>query len=306
MGQNLGVTEATAGSGASGALSGRALAAVAAAATPQLEDIATTLPTSLTAAVRAELRRAFHPPFETPIVVAVNGALMSSCWFFLPTKLRDQIFTIHGSLAFGLVLAFWMYSDVPATNVLGPDRHRVLAAFDDRRMLRRLLAAKNVVLWLLIAPLCSVITLAMGAAKGDVLGALLNMGAICIVPFGALGLSGLVGVRWPYHPMPLRYRWEHRKPVRRMLVRWLVLATTPYVLVPVLATLLLTPSLVLWGLLTTHGLSHKLPHKDLGWGLAIACALAAVCWIGGNRASVALMHRRREQLIDFLNDPGRA
>jgi hypothetical protein len=53
--------------------------------------------------------------------VAVNGPLMSPPWFFLPTTLRDRLSTVHGTLAFALVLAAWLYSDVPATNVLGPD-----------------------------------------------------------------------------------------------------------------------------------------------------------------------------------------
>jgi hypothetical protein len=45
--------------------------------------------------------------------------------------LKADVFTLHGSLAFALVLAAWMYSDVPATNVLAPDRQRMMAALDD-------------------------------------------------------------------------------------------------------------------------------------------------------------------------------
>ena len=60
-------------------------------------------------------------PYETLLTVAINGALMSSAWFFLPAGLKDKVFTLHGTLAYALVLAAWMYSDVPATNVLGPD-----------------------------------------------------------------------------------------------------------------------------------------------------------------------------------------
>ncbi len=56
---------------------------------------------------------------------------MSLAWFFLPRALKDDVFTLHGSLAFALVLAAWMYSDVPATNVLAPDRQRVMAAIDE-------------------------------------------------------------------------------------------------------------------------------------------------------------------------------
>ena len=84
-------------------------------------------------AMRSEFRRVTHPPFETLLTVAINAALMSSAWFFLPTSLRDQVFELHGSLAFAFVLSSWMYSDVPATNVLACDTVRTLAAIDEPR-----------------------------------------------------------------------------------------------------------------------------------------------------------------------------
>ena len=86
------------------------------------------LPASLRTAVRQEFARARRPPYETFVTVAVNGALMSSAWFLLPSGLKDKVFTLHGTLAFGIVLAAWMYSDVPSTNVLGPDAVRVVSA----------------------------------------------------------------------------------------------------------------------------------------------------------------------------------
>src|SRR5271165_5848542 len=105
------------------------------------------LPGNLTEAVRRQIALSLQPPYEAPITVAVNGALMSSAWFFLPAALRDKVFTLHGTLAFALILAAWMYSDVPSTNVLGPDAGGVVAAMDDPAMLRRLLYAKSIVLW---------------------------------------------------------------------------------------------------------------------------------------------------------------
>ena len=88
-------------------------------------------PATLVAAVRREFARALHPPFETFVVVAVNGVMMAVIWFVLPPKLKDEVFTIHGSLGFALVLAAWMYSDVPATNVLGSDATRTAVAVGD-------------------------------------------------------------------------------------------------------------------------------------------------------------------------------
>ena len=123
----------------------------------------------------------------------------------------------------------------------------------------------------------------VGLQNHDLLSTLYTIVWIGVVPFGILGISSWVGIVFPYHPMPIRYRWEHRLPRRRMLVRWLALVVTPYGLVPVLAVVLMAPSLLLWGFTSAHGLSKKLPDHDLGWGVALACAISIVCSVGGHR-----------------------
>jgi hypothetical protein len=270
---------------------------------PVPEADVVSLPCTLRDAVQAECTRALRPPYETLITVAANGALMSSAWFFLPKSLKDDVFTLHGSLAFALVLAAWMYSDVPATNVLGPDRRRVMAAINDPILFRRLLYAKNIVLWTIITPACSIIALFTGILSHDLLATLYTVIWIGVVPFGALGISAWVGILFPYHPMPLRFRWEHRRPLKRMLGRWLTLAVTPYVLVPALAVVLMIPSLLLWGFTSVHGLSRKLPDNDLGWGVGLACAVAVACSFCSHRLGAWMAQRRRARLLPFLADP---
>ena len=264
------------------------------------------LPSTFPAALRTEFGRTFTAPYEVPVVVAVNGALMSSAWFFLPASLKDAVFSLHGSLVFAAVLASWMYSDVPSTNVLGPDSVRVRQALEDPVLFRRLLAAKNVVLWVLITPLCCLVALLIGVANHNLLSTVITVVWIGVVPFGALGLSNLVGIRFPYHPMPLRFRWDHLRPFWRMIVRWLALAVTPYVVFPAIAALLMVPTLILWGLLTPTGLSKNLHVTDFGWGVAVACVLAVAGWWGGHRVGSVVARRRSAWLDDFLADPSRA
>ena len=263
------------------------------------------LPRTFRDAVRAEFGRALRPPYATVSTVAANGVFMSVAWFLLPRGLKDDTFTLHGSLAFALVLAGWMYSDVPATNVLAPDRQRVMAAIDDPVMLRRLLYAKNAVLWAFITPVCAVIALVTGISGHDLLSTLYTVIWIGVVPFGALGIAAWVGIFFPYHPMPLRLRWEHRRPRWRMLWRWLALLVTPYILVPWLSIALMTPSLLLWGFTSVHGLSAKLPDHDLGLGIGLACAVAIVCSFVSHRRGVKMAQRRRAKLLAFLADPDR-
>ena len=189
---------------------------------PTTEKVELALPDTLKEAVRVQIGLTLEPPFETLITVAVNAVLMSSAWFLLPASLKDDLFTLHGTLAFALVLASWMYSDVPATNVLGPDAQRIAIAIEDPVMFRRLLVAKNIVLWIVVTPVCSVVALVVGLTQHDLLATLYTIVWIGVVPFGfLLGYRAWVGILFPYHPMPLRYRWEHQRPRKRMLVRWL-------------------------------------------------------------------------------------
>jgi len=81
------------------------------------------LPETFATAVRAEFRRAARPPYEVPLVVLCNGLLVVVFWF---SRFSWTMFSLHGALAFPVVLGSWMYSDVPATNVLGSDSRRVL------------------------------------------------------------------------------------------------------------------------------------------------------------------------------------
>jgi len=264
---------------------------------------AVALPGDLRRAVRTEFGRAFHAPYELPIVVTVNGLLMTGSWFLLPPHWKDALFSLHGTLAFAMVLAAWMMSDVPATNVLGPDARRVVAALDDPVMFRRLLYAKNIVLWTVVAPVCTVIALAIGINSRDYVAMGFSIMAIVVMPFGALGISAWVGIRFPYHPIPIAERWAARRSWRHMLVRWLVLAVTPYGLVPMVAAVLLAPSLALWAAFAAHGLNARLSDFEFAWGVMIACAVSAVAFVGGHRAGERLARHRKAKLSAYLSDP---
>jgi hypothetical protein len=260
------------------------------------------LPSTLREAVGAQFARAFHTPFETPIVVAVNGLLMTGGWFLLPNP--NPLFEFHGALAFPMILAAWMYSDVPATNVLGSDAQRSVLALDDPAAMRRLLYAKNIVLWMLIAPLCSLIAIGVGIHEHRLTATIFSLAWILIVPLGALGLSAWAGIYFPYHPVELRYRWEHRRPFKRMILRWLTLAVLPYGLVPVLAVVLSIPTLLLWYFTSQTGGITRIPDGDFALGVLIGCVLSLTAWIWGHHAGVRIARRRKANLIAFLSDPG--
>ncbi len=283
-------------------------------------DRGAVMPETFRAAVAAEMGQAFSPPYQVPSVVAVNGLLMAGAWFLLP---RGWLFTLQSPLAFPIVLSSWMYADVPATNVLAPDRIRILVALDDDTMISRLLLAKTAVLWVFVAPLCAVLAVVLGLEHHDALFITTAIIAICVIPVACLPVAAQVGIRWPYHPLQLHYRWDHRVPLRRMIVRWLILVVVPYGLVPALCLLMVVPAVIV--LVLTHSASsHVISFIDAEgkrFGLALSgasqpmsggmfvacvaltCGVAAVVWVLGRHAEMRLIRRRRATVAAYLADP---
>ena len=130
-------------------------------------------------------------------------------------------------------------------------------------------------------------------------------------------------IRWPYHPLQLHYRWDHRVPLRRMIIRWLILAVVPYSLVPALCLLMTVPAFIL--LVLTHsannhvisfvdaegkpfglvlsGPSHALSGGMFAAAVALTCGVAVVVWVLGRRADIWLIRRRQPAIAAYLADP---
>ncbi len=262
-------------------------------------DRSVVIPATLPAAVRAQLRRAFTPPYEAPIVVVANGVLMGLAWFLLPP---DWLFQVHTARVLPITLAAWMLADVPATNVLGSDPVRTSLVLDRPRELRRLLTAKHLTLWVLVAPICSVVAVVVGVGTGErPLGVASTVAALVIVPFGALGIASWLGILWPYHVLPLDQRWRGRRPYGRMIVRWLTLAIVPYLLVPFLAGAIIAPVLVVW-----HRRGVSLASVDDHGFAALVLVLAvvsALAWLVGQAVATRLAASRDATLRSYLADP---
>ncbi len=264
--------------------------------------LASTLPTSYPAAFRAELRRAFTAPYEAPLVVALNAALVTVAWLWLPLPLQDLLFSLHGALAFPVVMATWMLADVPATNILGSDAARMVAAIDDPDALRRLIYAKNSVLWLLVTPVCVLVAIGIGIDRERWTTTVVTIIGIIVVPIGSLGIAGWLGISFPYHTLPLAERWRHRRPWSRMVVRWATLCLLPYVLVPTITGILAAPAFAAWAV-TTGRWQGRIPDPDLAIGVVVTAALSAAAFFLGHRHGLRMIRRRRDRLVEFLERP---
>ncbi|HEX4016398.1 MAG TPA: hypothetical protein VHX15_06630 [Frankiaceae bacterium] len=269
------------------------------------ESLPVARPAGLWQAVVVELKRCFRPPAEIPLILAANAALMCGGWFLLPDSLRDWLFSIHGALAFPIVLESWMLADVPSTNVLGGDAAGALAALGDGRAFQRFLYAKSLALWLLSAPICAAVAIVIGTSQHHHF----DMFAICAVilamPLGVLGISAWVGILFPYHPRSLRWRWAQRCHSPGSFVRWVLLVLTPYNFVPVICGAVLAPAL----LLTRHGsrahVGGLLSSREFSISALVCVAMAFAAFVIGHAAGGRMAERRHARLVAYLTDPDR-
>jgi len=189
--------------------------------------------------------------------------------------------------------------------VLAEDAARAIGALDDVTDLRRLLYAKSVALWLLVSPACVVVTVGIGAATGRWTTCALTVFCVLVIPAGTLGFSSWLGILYPYHPRPLRWRLEHRHAFRRVVLRWATLVLTPYVLVPAIGTVLLVPAVLPWIALAGPSADRCIPDDQFAVLAALTGLVAAIAFVVGHRLAARLALRRRPVLLAYLADPER-
>jgi hypothetical protein len=256
---------------------------------------------SLRADLRAEFGRAFRAPWDDLIAVAANAALVTALWFLLPQAVKDWLFVPQGPAAFAIVLEIWMLADVPATNMIGKDVDTMLPALDDPPRLQQLLRAKSITLALLVGIPSAVVSILIGIYDGSSLRGFLLACVLLALPFGASSIAAWLGIVIPYRPLPLRWRWAHRKPWRAT-IRWASLVIIPFLLVPIVACLLLAPA-ILAGLAIGRDADGRMTITATVVATIIACALSAIAFFVGPRVSAYLATRRRERVRPLLADP---
>ena len=258
---------------------------------------------STSSAIKAEYARVLTVRKDDLIAVAINAALVTICWFLLPDSARNWLFALQGALAFAYVLEMWMLGDTPATNILGRDRDRALALLRDPAAMRQWLRAKHVALWTFVGPPCAVVALVIGIVRGEFMTGLAVALILLTLPLGVLSVAAWVGIWLPYHPQSLAWRWRHRTDRRGAVIRWGILVVLPYVVVPLIALLLLTPSLVIWNIA-----AHGQPPRQVGptglWiGTAVSVAVSLIVFALAPAVTSKLARRRLDKLSGYLGDP---
>jgi hypothetical protein len=257
----------------------------------------------LSAAVRAEYRRIFTERRDDLLAVSFNAVLVTLCWLLLPDSIQDWLFTLHGALAFPYFLEMWMLADAPATNVAGRDAVRALPQLQDPAALRLWLRAKHIVLWSLVGPVCALVAAVIGIVQQRYTAGAAVAITLLFLPLGVLSVASWMGLWLPYHPQKLLWRWQHRTDWRAALFRWGALVLLPFLVVPLIALVLLIPSLIIWIIAHQGYPPHQMDPVGLWVGTAVSVAVSLIVFAWAPSVATRIARGRHAQLHSYLSDP---
>jgi hypothetical protein len=87
------------------------------------------------------------------------------------------------------------------------------------------------------------------------------------------------------------------------LVRWLGLVLVPFLIVPVIAIVLLTPSLIIWISAHQGYPPHEMDTTGLWIGTAVSVAVSLTTFAWAPAVAAKIARRRSERLHTYLNNP---
>jgi hypothetical protein len=259
--------------------------------------------TDVSTAVSSEYRRIFTERRDDLIAVSFNALLVTICWYLLPTNILNWLFTLHGALAFPYFLEMWMLGDTPATNVAGRDAARAVAQLHDPAAMRLWLRAKHLVLASFVGPTAAIVAIVIGLVQHRYEAAAAVALTLLFLPLGVLSVAAWVGLWLPFHPQKLAWRWQHRSDWRAAVLRWGLLVFLPFMVVPLIAVILLIPSLIIW-IIAHQGYPPQ--HMNpvglwIGTAVAVAVSLIVFGWAPTVASKIAL--RRYDRLHGYLSNP---
>jgi hypothetical protein len=257
----------------------------------------------LSTAVAAEYQRILTERRDDLVAISFNGLLVTFCWLLLPTNILNWLFTLHGALAFPYFLEMWMLGDTPATNVAGRDAVRAAAQLHDPAALRIWLRAKHIVMWSFVGPIAAIVAIVIGAVQHRYEAAAAVAITLLFLPLGVLSLAAWVGLWLPYHPQKLLWRWQHRSDWRAALLRWGVLVFLPFMVVPLIAIMLLLPSLIIWIIAHQGYPPQHMDPAGLWIGTAVSVLVSLIVFAWAPSVATKIARRRYAELHGYLSNP---
>ena len=254
-------------------------------------------------AVRSEYARLLTHGRADLLAVGFNAVLVTVCWYLLPDRIVNLLFVLHGPLAFAFFLETWMLADTPATNLAGRDAVRATARLDDPLALRIWLRAKHIVLWSFVGPIAAIVAIVIGVVLDRYMFAAAVAITLLFLPLGVLSVAAWVSLWMPFHPRKLIWRWQHRSDRRAALLRWGVLVVLPYIVVPLIALVLLIPTLIIWIIAHQGYPPHQMASAGLWIGTVVSVVVSLIVFAWAPVVASKIARHSRDQLHDFLSDP---
>lgn len=242
--------------------------------------------------VRAELHYAFQPPFDVISVVLINMALALGVWFFIDP---DIVLDYTSLIFLPIALASWAYSDVPATNLFGVRAEQIVERLRQPERVRRIMTVENLALWILVSPLCLLLSLGLMPSQHRPMMSLAIAVAVMCLPFTYLGLAAIMAPLLPFHPLP----WRERLHRRDTWVRYCMAIGIAYFGITWPASLLsFTPAIFIVRYVGSEPIHYFL-------AAVLATPWCLFTWRVGLHISSRITQRRAVYLAEFLADPTR-
>ena len=257
----------------------------------------------VSSAVRSEYARILVHGRDDLLAVGFNAVLVTICWFLLPDSIQNWLFALHGPLVFPFILEMWMLGDTPATNVAGRDAVRALGQLDDPTALRTWLRAKHIVLTSFVGPIAAIVAVVIGVVLQRYMVAAAVATTLLFLPLGVLSVAAWISLWMPYHPRKLLWRWQHRSDRRATLLRWGVLLVLPYLVVPAIGLILLSPTLIIWIIAHQGYPPHQMAPTGLWIGTAVSVVVSLIVFGWAPMVASKIARRRSDKLHSYLIDP---
>jgi hypothetical protein len=185
----------------------------------------------------------------------------------------------------------------------GRDAVRAVAQLQNPAALRLWLWTKHVVLASFIGPIAAIVAIVIGIVQQRYdTGAAVAV-TLLFLPLGVLSVAAWIGLWQPYHPRKLLWRWEHRSDWRAAVLRWIVLVLLPFLIVPIIAIVLLIPTLIIWIIAHQGHPPHELPPPGLWLGTAASIVISLIFFVLAPTVAVIIVRRRHDRLHGYLSDP---
>jgi hypothetical protein len=165
------------------------------------------------------------------------------------------------------------------------------------------LRAKHIVLTSFVGPCAAIVAIVIGIVQHRYMVGAAVATTLLFLPLGVLSVAAWISLWMPYHPRKLLWRWQHRSDRRAALLRWSVLLVLPYLVVPAIGLILLSPTLIIWIIAHQGYPPHQMAPTGLWIGTAVSVLVSLIVFGWAPMVASRIARHRSDKLHSYLGDP---